>query len=131
MQVRDLALMLAGVIGSTVAVVHGVLTQRYMVTPLGRMAGEVRSVSPSVGRLLPLLLHFSAFTWFVGGLTLIAAANWLGREARLVTCAFVGALYLYGVAGNFWATRGRHPGWMLLAVSVVLIAFSVTHLQAE
>jgi hypothetical protein len=35
----------------------------------------------------------------------------------------VGATYLFGAAGNFWATRGRHPGWMLLALALVLIAF--------
>lgn len=131
MQLRDLALTLAGVIGGAVALGHGVLTQRYMITPLERTAGEAKDVSRSVVRLVPVLLHFSTFTWFVGGLALVAAANWLGREARLVTCAIVGASYLYGVAGNFWATRGRHPGWMLLALSVVLIAFSATELEAQ
>lgn len=131
MQVRDLALTLAGAIGSSVALVHGVLTQRHIVTPLDRMAGQAKDVSRSVARLVPILLHFSTFTWFVGGLALVVAANWLGHEGRLVTCTIVGASYLYGVAGNFWATRGRHPGWMLLAVSAALIAFSANKLQAQ
>jgi hypothetical protein len=28
---------------------------------------------------------------------------------------------LFGAIGNLWGTRGRHPGWMLLAAAVVLI----------
>jgi hypothetical protein len=37
----------------------------------------------------------------------------------------VGGLYLYGALGNLWATRGRHPGWMLMAAALILIAFGV------
>ena len=126
---HDLALATAGIIGSGVAVVHGVLTQRYMVRPFVAMASEKKKMPASIARLLPVLLHFSTFIWFLGGLTLIAAALWFGPGAKLATSLLVGAAYLYGVLGNFWATRGRHPGWALLAVAVVLIAFSVSRLQ--
>jgi hypothetical protein len=33
--------------------------------------------------------------------------------------------YLYGALGNLWVTRGRHVGWVLYAVALVLIVFGV------
>ena len=113
------ALGLAGAIGCTTAVVHGVLIQRLMVGPLeaiadGRMSRPIR-------RLAPPLLQFSTYNWLLGGLALLAAAAWLGPEARLATGLLVGSSYLFGAVANFWGTRGRHPGWMLMAAAVTLI----------
>ncbi len=122
---QDTALVLAGIIGSVVAVIHGVLVQRYMVRPVGTFLQAEKRVAASTGRLVPLLLHFSTVSWFAGGLALIAAAGWFGSEARLSTSLLVGGLYLYGALGNLWGTRGRHPGWMLYTVALALIAFSV------
>lgn len=123
---HDAALGMAGVIGSGVAVVHGVLVQRLIVKPLHLLLAERRVAAP-VRKLVPPLLHFSTFAWFLGGVALIAAAVWLDPAAKLAAGLFVGALYLFGVIGNFWATRGRHPGWMLLAAALVLIALGVTN----
>ncbi len=122
---QDLALGLAGVIGCSVAVFHGILTQRLMVRPLERFFLADKRTPASVRRLVPLLLHFSTISWLLGGLALIAAANWFEQDARLATGIFVGSLYLFGALGNLWATRGRHPGWMLLAAALILIAFGV------
>ena len=47
------------------------------------------------------------------------------RDMRLATGLFVGSLYLYGALGNLLGTRGRHPGWMLYALALVLIVFGV------
>jgi hypothetical protein len=77
------------------------------------------AISP---RIVPGLLQFSTFNWFLGGLALIAAAIWFEQGARLATGLLVGSSYLYGALGNLWATRGRHFGWMLYAVAIVLIA---------
>ena len=122
---QDAALAMAGVIGSCVAVVHGILTQRLMVRPLeALLLADKRNTAP-IRRLVPLLLHFSTVSWFLGGLALIAAARWLGPDARLATGLCVGGLYLYGALGNLWGTRGRYPGWMLLAAALILIAFGV------
>ena len=120
---HDAALGMAGVIGSGVAVVHGVLTQRLMVGPLVQLAD--RPVAALNRRIVPLLLQFSTFNWFVGGLALIVAANSLEQEARLATGLLVGSSYLFGALGNLWATRGRHLGWMLYAVALVLIVYGV------
>lgn len=119
------ALGLAGAIGSGVAVVHGVLTQRLMVRPFQELAGADKRFSAPVRRLIPLLLHFSTVAWFAGGIALIVAAIWFDAPARFATGLFVGALYLFGVIGNFCATRGRHPGWMLLAIALALITFAI------
>jgi hypothetical protein len=121
---QDAALGMAGVIGSCVAVVHGFLVQRLMVRPFEELSLGEKRVSSSIRRLVPLLLHFSTISWFLGGLLLIAAI-WFDHSARLATGLFVGSLYLFGAVGNLWGTRGRHPGWMLMAAAVILIVFGV------
>lgn len=94
-----------------------------MVRPIEELFLAEKRISSSIRRLVPLLLHFSTISWFLGGLALIAAAIWFDHGARLVTGLFVGSLYLFGAVGNLWGTRGRHPGWMLMAAAVILIVF--------
>ena len=120
----DVALGLAGFIGSGTAIVHGVLTQRLIVRPFDELAGSDQRMTGAIRRLVPLLLHFSTLCWFLGGLALIAAI-WFEPDARLATGLFVGSSYLFGALANFWGTRGRHPGWVLMAAAVVLIAFGI------
>ena len=122
---QDAALALAGIIGCGVAVVHGILTQRLMVRPFEAFLLADKRMTASVRRLVPGLLHFSTFNWFLGGLALIAAAIWFEQGAKLATGLLVGSSYLYGALGNLWSTRGRHPGWMLYAVALILIAFGI------
>ena len=122
---QSAALGMAGLIGSFVAVVHGILTQRRMVRPIEAFLLADRRTSAPITRLVPLLLHFSTIVWFLGGLTLIAAAILFDRDAKLATGLFVGSTYLLGALGNLWGTRGRHPGWMLMAAALILIVFGV------
>jgi len=124
---QNAALGLAGVIGSGTAVVHGILTQRLMVRPIEALFLSAGRTSAAIRRLVPLLLHFSTIVWFLGGLALIAAAIWFGQDTRLATGLSVGSTYLFGALGNLWATRGRHPGWMLMAAAVILISFGVAN----
>jgi hypothetical protein len=121
---QDAALALAGVIGSGVAVVHGYLMQRNMVRPIAELLADKRTAA-SIKRFLPGLLHYSTASWFLGGLALIVAAIGFGHDARLATGLFVGGAYLYGALVNLWASQGRHPGWMLYAVALILIALGV------
>jgi hypothetical protein len=123
---QSAALTMAGVIGSGVAVVHGILVQRLMVEPFAQFALADGRIGAPVRRLVPLLLHFSTVCWFLGGVALIAAANWFEQDARFATGVFVGGLYLFGALGNLWATRGRHPGWMPMAIALGLIAFGIS-----
>ena len=125
MNLQSTALGMAGVIGSSVAVVHGVLVQRLMVRPFEEFFVADERITAPIRRIVPLLLHFSTISWFLGGLALIAAANWFERDARLATGLFVGSLYLFGALGNLWGTRSLHPGWILMAAALVLIALGV------
>ena len=122
---QDAALFAAGIFGSAVAVFHGIVTQRLMVRPIEALFRADGRTSGTIRRLVPLLLHFSTVVWFLGGLALIAAASVFGPDARLATGLSVGSVYLFGVLGNLWGTRGRHPGWMLLGIAVILIAVGV------
>ena len=124
---HDLALAIAGVIGSAVAIVHGVLTQRLILRPLQAAATKLPR---SIGLLTLALLQFSTFNWFIGGLALVAAAFAFGPEGRLAIGLIVGSSYLYGAVGNFIATRGRHPGWLLSAAALALIAYSLSTPEA-
>src|SRR5689334_14337092 len=95
---HNTALAAAGVIGSAVALIHGSLTQRLMVEPLTASTTTMAG-TPLPGRLrriVPALLHFSTFNWFVGGLVLLAAAYLLEPQARLVAGLLVASSYLYG-----------------------------------
>jgi hypothetical protein len=121
---QDAALALAGIVGCAVAVVHGVLVQRLMVRPIEGLAGG--PLSGPVHRLVPALLQFSTFNWFLGGLALIAVAAWSGPAVKLATGLLVGSSYLFAAVGNFWGTRGRHPGWMLMAAALILIVVGVS-----
>ena len=120
---QDGALGLAGLIGCGVAVMHGLLLQRLLVRPL-LASSDVRLAAP-LRRLIAPLLHFSTFNWFLGGVALLAVAGGLEPGARRVTALLVGSSYLFGAVGAAWATRGRHPGWMLMALALVLIVFGV------
>ena len=80
---QDATLAMAGITGAGVAVVHGILVQRYMVSPFEEFALADKRVAGSIRRLVPLLLHFSTIVWFLGGLALVAAANWFQRDVRL------------------------------------------------
>lgn len=122
---QDTALVMAGVIGSSVAVIHGILTQRLMVQPIEALFANDKRISTPIRRLVPFLLHLSTVSWFIGGLALIAAANWFEPDVRFTTGVCVGGLYLYGALGNLWGTRGRHPGWLLYTVALVLIALGL------
>lgn len=48
-----------------------------------------------------------------------------GREARLTMGFLVGSSYLFRDLINLWATRGRHVGWVLYAVAVLLILYGL------
>ena len=83
MDLHNAALVVAGIVSSTVAIVHGFIMQRLMVRPIHELtAGQLPS---TIRRLVAGLLHFTTFNWFISGLALLIAAYSFGREARLAT----------------------------------------------
>ncbi len=125
MSLPDLALIAAGVLGAGVAVIHGVVMQRYIVRPIEQGFGSGAHMNVAAQRLTPILLHLTTLYWFAGGLALIAAALWFDDSAKLATAGCVAAIYLPAAIGNLWGTRAGHPGWILYGVSVALIGYGV------
>jgi hypothetical protein len=118
---HDISLVVAGVIGSGVAIVHGVLTQRLLVKPILEL-----SISSLARKLIPGLLQFSTFNWFVSGLALVAVAFAQERETKFAVGVLAASSYLFGALGNLWATRGRHFGWMLYGIAVLAIIYGLS-----
>ncbi len=119
------ALALAGLIGGATAIFHGIVTHRLMVGPIDRRIADSAGVSMTIRRIVPPLLQYSTYSWLVGGTALVIAANVAGAETRLWISQLVGSMFLYAAVANAWATRGRHPGWMLMAAAVSLIVVDI------
>lgn len=120
---QHIALSLAGLIGAATAIFHGIVTHRLMVRPIDRgLAADDSGVSMTIRRIVPPLLQYSTYSWLVGGIALIIAANIADEKTRLAIGLLVGSMFLYAAVANLWATRGRHPGWLLMAIACALIA---------
>lgn len=48
-----------------------------------------------------------------------------GDIAAGATSTAPSGTYLFGALGNLWGTRGRHPGWMLLALALLLLVIGI------
>lgn len=109
---RDALLMASGALAVIVAVVHAVL-------------GETRVFATSTiePRRMRLLLRFvwhaGAVAWGALGVLLALAPSFGSASARAAIITLAVATFATAAAGNAYATRGRHPGWMLLAVVIV------------
>jgi hypothetical protein len=100
------------------------LTQSHLVDPVRELTAA--RISTPIQRLVTILLQFSTFNWFIGGLALIGAAFAFGQEARLATGLLVGSSYLFATLGNLWATRGRHPGWIVYGAALSLTLYGLS-----
>ncbi len=119
---QDIAIIAAGFIGASGALIHSYLVRQKITAPL---AGKVLSngdYPEALARLVPALLDFSGFNWLIGGLALMAAPFWLGEQGLTVLALMVGSSYLYAAIGNCWGTRGRHPGWVIYGLATALLA---------
>lgn len=106
---HNASLQLAGLVGAVVAIVHGFAVQRLIVVPFATKASAGQPFSPVVQRLVPVLIHFSTFVWFAGGLAL-ALATRLDPAARLSISLMVGATYLIRRAREFLGDAWRASG---------------------
>lgn len=122
----SIALMAAGVIGGSTAIVHGILMKRLIIRPIEAVFVANGQISAPIQKLVRLLLHFTTLNWLISGLTLIAAAIWFKQDARLVTGLLAGSSFLYGAIISFWVMRRPHPSWILLSVALLLIVLGLT-----
>lgn len=115
---NNILVLSAGVLGSLVAVIHGLLGEFRVVRP-------VSAPSDSAKRVLHAIMFLSAVYWFVMGAGLIIAAIWMPSNTRDLLAVLGIFVFGTGSLGNLWATRGRHIGWVLLLVVTVLCAVSL------
>ena len=122
---QSTALGLAGAIGAGTAVVHGILTQRLMVRPHRGAFRERRADIATIRRVVRCSLHFSTIVWFLGGLALIAAALWFDRTHGARPACWSAAPSCWALSAISGRRAAHHPGWMLMAAAVILIAFAL------
>ncbi|MEM9839671.1 MAG: hypothetical protein AAF830_11030 [Pseudomonadota bacterium] len=107
-----------GCLGMMVAVIHGVIGEKKVVRG-GTYDSEV------IERVLRAIMALSGVYWFVAG-ALIASAPWLFTgPSKFGVVLGAAAMLATGSLGNLWATRGRHIGWVLLAIAVGLSCFGL------
>lgn len=109
----DTFLILAGSLGMIISVVHGYIGET-------KVVAAATSPSPVVRRVLSAIMFLSALYWFAAGGLLVLTPIVLPPIYRDVTVIGVAIIFATGAAANCWATRGRHFGWVLLAIATVL-----------
>lgn len=107
------SLVVAGVAGMIISVVHGYLGQVLILQSIAGLPTLSKRINWAVFQL-------SSVYWFFGGLAL-ALAPFLATPAVQSCIVFaVAAMYLVGAAANFIASRGRHFGWVALSAIAIL-----------
>jgi hypothetical protein len=110
---RDVLLQIAGAAAIAVALIHGWLGET-------RIFARATIEPERLRTLIRLVWQASTVAWIGGGVLLIAAPRMASDPARhwiIVTMAMV---FAFGAAGNAFATRGRHYGWLALSAVVAL-----------
>lgn len=113
---NDYLLFGAGGLGVLVALVHGHIGRTRLLPPLTGVPG-VPGVPDVHGRVLGAVFQLSTLYWIAGGLILMAVPLLPDHLPRPFAVYAVAFLFVSGAVGNFWATRGRHIGWVLLGFS--------------
>src|SRR5579871_5920552 len=110
---RDLALRAAGALAILVAIVHGAIAEL-------QVFGKARIEPGRVRILLRMIWQASTIDWIGFGVLLIAAPAFGSESARRWIIAVAAVAYGYAAFGNAVASRGRHIGWMVMSLVVVL-----------
>jgi len=110
---RDAALQIAGALAVLAGLVHGVLGETKVFAHA--------QIEPSwARRLVRIVWHNGVIAWIGGGVLLIATPSFASEAARHWLIAVLAVVYGSAAIGNAVASRGRHFGWMMLSVVVVL-----------
>ena len=112
---QDVALEIAGVFAILIAIVHGILGEV-------KVFARTRIEPERMRTLLRAIWQCSTAAWIAGGVLFIAASQFPPAARRWFVLAFI-CVYGIGALGNFAAFRGRHYGWMLMAL-VISLAFA-------
>ena len=112
---RTLLVQSAGALALLAALIHGVLAET-------RIFPRVRIEPERLRLLIRLVWQCSTVAWIALAVLLIATPSFGSEAARQWVIAV--SIVTFGLAamGNAWATRGRHFGWVVLALVVGLAA---------
>ena len=110
---NDIFLTIAGIGGVLIALVHGTISHRKILSP-------INDLPPSLWRVNYIVFQMSTLYWIIGGVALLLTPFYLDASQRQIVVPIVAFLYASGAVANFWATRGRHFGWCLLAIVATL-----------
>jgi hypothetical protein len=107
----------AGVLAIAVALFHGIRAEMLLFP-------AVTAATPSHLMLLRFVWQASSLAWISFGVLLMLASGMGHKPSR--TIAII-ALIDFGICaiGTLVATGPAHPGWMLLTIISVLIAFGM------
>lgn len=111
-----MALYVAGGMGIVIALIHGWLGETKLIAPVtfpSRMAKNI----------MRAIFQLSTAIWIAGSAVLIATPAYVPDSHRAWVVAVATAPMLWCVFGNFWASRGRHFGWMALSVVLAIAAY--------
>jgi len=110
---RDILLQAAGLAAIVVALIHGWLGEAKIFARA--------TIEPERLRILIRLVWQASTVAWIGGGVLLIAAPWMASDlARHWIIGTMAAVFAFGAAGNAFATRGRHYGWLALSAVVVL-----------
>jgi hypothetical protein len=113
MAMRDTLLYASGTLGLAAAFVHGLLGET-------RVFARARIEPERLGRLIRGVWHCSVVAWASVAVLLIVAP-WMGSQiARHWIVGTAVVVYGFSAIVNAWVMRGRHFGWILLAIIVAL-----------
>ncbi len=110
---RDILLQCAGAIAIVAALIHGTLSET-------RIFPRVTIEPERLRTLFRLVFQIATIAWICGGVLLIAAPSMASAAARHWIVVTIACLFLLSAIGNALGTRGKHFGWMVLGVVVVL-----------
>lgn len=114
---RDLLLQVSGCLAIVVALIHGTLGE----TRIFAQGNSRITIEPAQVRTLLRLVWQTGTVAWIGGGVLLLTAPWMGSDtARHWIVVTMAVVFAFAAAANAWAKRGRHFGWMLLSVVVVL-----------
>ena len=111
-------LTIAGVFGMIISLIHGYLGFRLVLS-------QIENIPKTTKLINEFVFQLSTLYWFCGGLMLVMLPLFPDDESRKVAALVVAFLYSTGALANFIATKGRHFGWMVLAVITVTIVVAL------
>ena len=107
----SMAFYIAGAFAIVTGIIHGVVGER-------RIIGAISFPNARLQILSRGILWVSVAAWVAAGILYIAIGLTGASKLSAVIVLTQAVVLSIGVYCNFRATRGRHPGWVLLALSI-------------